>query len=233
MAGGSSTITVDNQTALTAGTRPGCRNGASRLTVLTVTVGQRRYSTVWHTLTHSHTFSDTLTHSCWKAWLHTLPHEVTHLHKLSHTRSQTFTHTLTNSHTHAHKLSHTSSQTLTHMLTNSHTHAHKLSHTRSQTLTHTLTNSHIQAHKLTHTRSQTLTRPHSITISNTRVSIWVHNTLTLPLLVRDVQRSNLGRRPALLGFLAVFVSLSTYRSNATNEAAAGSFHFSPFHFVVL
>jgi len=41
--------------------RSGRRNGASRLTVLVVTIEQRRYSTVSHTLTHSHISSDKLT----------------------------------------------------------------------------------------------------------------------------------------------------------------------------
>jgi len=93
----------------------------------------------------------------------------------------------------------------------SHTHfSDTLTLSRSQERLHTLPHAPTHAHKLSRTLLQTLTCPPSLSLSNTRVRIWVHTPLTLLLLVCEVQRSNLGRRSVLLGFLAVIVSLSRY-----------------------
>ena len=167
MAGGSSTNTVDKQTSLKAGTVvQGVRNGNNRLKVL-VTVGQRRYSTVSHTLTHSHTF---LRHTHAFALTGTVKHTASR----THTRSQTLTYTLTNSHT--------------------------------PTLTHTF--KHVREDMSTQTAD-----PSSPCLWSPAFKCW--------------------QKTAIVRFLAVFVSLSRYRGNATNEAAAGSFHIILLNFVVL
>ena len=102
------------------------------------------------------------THWCEKATdPHTHSHTDTHSHTQTHTHTDTHRHRLTQTYKQSHRQIHTQSHRQTHIHRHTHTHRHRHIHTNKHTHSHTHTQTNTNTHTQSYPHTNTLPHTHS------------------------------------------------------------------------